>query len=121
MSGIKYYPSRDQSKYQKIAELDSNSNSISVTLSDIDKLYLCNNSTPASITLSAPDNDRIPVGSKIDFIRMSNNVTFSASANTITYRSAAGTTPQLRTTNSACTFVKISSNSWAILGDIIQS
>lgn len=119
MSGISYYPSRDQGKYQKIAELDSNSNSISITLSDADKIYLCNNLTPASITLSQVNNDRIPIGSKIDFIRMSNTVTFSASANTITYLSAAGVTPQLRTVNSACTFVKISSNSWAILGDII--
>lgn len=115
MSGIRYYPSRNEPKLQKVVETASN---IAVTYNDIGNLYYCYNS--GTLSISVANDDTIPVGSKFDFIRMSGEVTFPV-ANGYSYYSSVGATPKLRTTNSACTLIKLALYEWGVVGDIVPS
>lgn len=116
MSGIKHYPSRDQLKLQKVVETNSN---IAVTYNDIGNLYYCFNSG-TTLSVSVADDNTIPVGSQFEFIRMADDVQFPV-ANGYSYYSSVGATPKLRTTNSACTLIKIALYEWAVVGDIVAS
>lgn len=116
MSGIKHYPSRDQLKLQKIVETGSN---ISLTFSDIGNMYYCYNQG-STLSVSVADEDSIPVGAQFHFIRMFDDVDFPQ-PNGFSYYSSVGAEPKLRTTNSACTLIKLALYEWAVVGDIVAS
>lgn len=116
MAGIKYYPSRDQKKAQRVVSTDAN---IALTSSEVGSLFYCYNGSALYISLSATEDAKIPVGSQFDFIRVNEDVRFSAASGSISYYSSVGSTPKIRILNSACTFLKIAPLEWAIIGDIV--
>jgi hypothetical protein len=118
MAGIKYYPSRKQDKNQRVIQTDAN---IAVTASNIGSLYYCYSGSTQYITLSEAENSKIPIGAQVDFLRLNADVQFSAASGSILYESSAGATPKIRVNKAACSFVKIDSTEWAIIGDIIAS
>jgi hypothetical protein len=115
MSGINYYPSRNQKSAQRVIPTDAN---IAVTAANMGSLFSCFSASIKYITLSEAEDNKIPVGAQVDFLRLNSNVQFSAPSGSIVYESSAGETPQLRVYGSACTFIKLDQAQWAIIGDI---
>ena len=118
MSGIKYYPSRDQGKYQRVVQTTSN---IAVTYNEIGTLYYCYAPGDVYISLSTTEDAKIPVGAQVDFLRLQGNVIFSPASGSIFYYSSAGTVPKIRIEQAACSFIKVANLEWAIVGDIVPS
>lgn len=115
MSGISYYPSRNQQKTQRVRSVTSN---VSLSLNDADSLYYCNSSTEIVISLTEANSLQFPVGSKIDFVRANTgNVTF-ASAPANTFIQSANSATKIRLQWAACTLIKTTSNTWVLVGDI---
>lgn len=118
MSGINHYPSRSQDKAQRIISTEAN---IALTASDVGSLYYCFNGSDIYITLSVDEDAKIPLGSQFDFARMNNNVIFASATSPIGYYSSVGSTPKIRVQNAACSFIKVASQEWVIVGDIATS
>jgi len=115
MTGINYYPLRVQDKTQRIITASSN---IAIASSDASSAYYCTNSSAIYITITADVSNSLPVGSQFDFVRSNSNVAFSAAPGGITITSTSGSTPQIRVAGGACTFLKTTSNTWVVIGDI---
>lgn len=117
MSGINYYPSRNQPKAQAVKNATSN---VALTLADLGALYYCNSTSPTDITVSITEANSLnfPVGSQIDFIRSgTGNVSFAAApANTSIQASNSAT--KIRLQWGACSLIKTTSNTWVLIGDI---
>jgi hypothetical protein len=118
MSGINYYPSRDQGKYQRVVQTNSN---IALTAKDMGSMFYCYSGSTQSITLSEAEDNKIPVGAQVDFLRLNADVQFSAASGSIVYESSVGATPKIRVTKAACSFVKMAVGEWIIIGDIVAS
>jgi hypothetical protein len=115
MTGINYYPFRVQDKTQRIITASSN---IAIESGDVSSAYYCTNSSAISISITGAISNTLPVGSQFDFVRANSNVAFSAAPSGVTIISTSGSTPQIRVAGGACTFLKITSNSWVVIGDI---
>jgi hypothetical protein len=115
MTGINYYPLRVQDKTQRIITASSN---IAIESGDVSSAYYCTNSSAIYISITGAISNALPVGSQFDFIRANSNVAFSAAPGGVTITSASGATPQIRVTGGACTFLKTTSNTWVVIGDI---
>ena len=116
MSGINYYPSRNQKSAQRVIQTTAN---IAVTASNMGSLYYCYGGATQFITLSEAEDNKIPVGTQVDFLRLNANVQFSAATGSIIYESSVGATAKIRLVGAACTFLKIGQAEWAIIGDIV--
>lgn len=116
MSGINFYPLRSQDKNQRV--ISSNSN-ISLTSDTVSSLYYCENAADLTISITLAVSDSIPVGSQYDFVRTTNsNVSFNSAPVGLTIESSSGATPKIRVRWGACSFVKTTSNTWVVIGDI---
>ena len=116
MAGINYYPSRNQKSAQRVIQTAAN---IAVTATNMGSLYYCFGGSTQFITLSEAEDNKIPVGTQVDFLQLNAEVRFSAATGSIVYESSAGATPKIRGVGSACTFLKIAQAEWAIIGDIV--
>ena len=116
MSGINYYPSRNQQKTQRVVTTTAN---VSLSLKDADSLYYCTNNgaTGIFISLTEANSLQFPIGSKIDFVRANGDVTFSSAPANTSIQSANSAT-KIRLASAACTLIKTTSNTWVLVGDI---
>jgi len=114
MSGINYYPSRNQQKTQRVVTTAAN---VSLSLNDADSMYYCTNNTGIFISLTEANSLQFPVGSKIDFVRANSDVTFSSAPANTSIQSANSAT-KIRLQWAACTLIKTTSNTWVLVGDI---
>lgn len=115
MSGISYYPSRNQPRAQSVKTATAN---ISLLSPDSGSLYYCNSSSDITISITEANSLQFPVGSQIDFIRAnSGNVSF-ASAPSNTFIQSANSATKIRLQWGACSLIKTTSNTWVLVGDI---
>jgi hypothetical protein len=117
MSGINYYPSRNQPKAQVVKSATAN---VSLIPSDSGVLYSCNSTSPTNITVSLTEANSVafPIGAQIDFIRLGNGDVSFASAPANTTIQSANSATKVRLQWGACSLVKTTSNTWILIGDI---
>lgn len=116
MSGISYYPSRTQNKNQRVISANAN---IALTASTTGSLYYCENGSDISISITLAISNSIPIGAQYDFVRStSSNVSFATAPVGLNIQSASGATPRIRVQFGACSFVKVKSDTWVVIGDI---
>lgn len=116
MSGINFYPLRSQDKNQRVISANSN---ISLSADTVSSVYYCENASDITISITLAVSNSIPVGSQYDFVRSTNsNVSFDTAPVGLNIQSTSGTTPKIRLQWGACSFVKTTSNTWVVIGDI---
>jgi len=115
MSGINYYPLRGQDKAQRVINATAN---IAIASNESSSIYYCNNSTALYITIPIAVSNALPIGSQFDFIRANSNVIFNTAPGGLTITSSSGATPQIRVALGACSLIKVTSNTWVVVGDI---
>lgn len=93
-------------------------------LSDTNGIVIINSATAVSITIPTNASVAFPIGSQLNFVWLSNvgQPTISAvtPGTTGIYSSGAtSTAPKLRATNTMATAIKLGTDTWIVVGDIV--
>jgi hypothetical protein len=120
MSGINYYPSRSETKSQKIISTTSN---VVLKASDVGSLYYCSTGN-VHVTISLEESTKMAEGARFDFFRATaGDVLFDQAYETsgVLFSSSAGTLSKIRVEKAAASMVRLNSGEWLIIGDIVAS
>ena len=93
-------------------------------LTDNNKVVTLNNASAISVTIPTNASVAFPLGARIDFIWVTGAGAPTISAvtpgtTTIASRGATSASPKLNAVNSACTAIKIATDAWQVIGEVV--
>lgn len=92
----------------------------SLILSDADNVMLqFSNSAPMDITIPLNTTTAFPIGCQIQVLRVGTSTVRFVPASGVTLRSTDGA--YIRTVNSSATLIKLNTNEWVVIGDMIAT